>query len=336
MKSAYISDLAPDTSITTFFLVCEKETRSTQAGKPYLRLKLGDRTGTIDANMWERFEQATATFDRDDFVKVQAQVEDYRGKRQLKLVQLRRAEVSELDLADYFPHTTEDVEKLYAALLAEIQAVKNPWLQKLLRSVVEDPQVAPRLKQAPAAMKMHHAYLGGLLEHVVSLLALCRVVAGRYSEVNADLLVTAAVLHDVGKISELTYERSFGYSTEGQLLGHILIAYELITKKMEELSGFPPELKILVQHLLISHHGEYEFGSPKLPMFREALLFHFLDDLDSKMAAIRASLASSDGDAEWTARNAALNRPILRSDQMLDSGKTADPAARPESKAAKK
>lgn len=317
MKPTYVSRLEADQSITSFFLVCEKEIRTTRGGKPFLRLELGDRTGSIEANMWENFEEAAQTFERDDFVKVQARVELFRGKPQLVLDRLRRAEGQEVDLADYFPHTAQDVEKLYADLLEVIAGIGNPWLRRLLSAVAEDPAIVPKLKRAPAAKGMHHAFLGGLLEHILSLCGLCRAVAGRYPEVDADLLLTGAVLHDIGKIDELCYERSFGYTTEGHLLGHIVMELELLNKKMDALEGFPQELRTLVQHLLISHHGQYEFGSPKLPMFREAVLLHYLDDLDSKMAAMRASLDSPQGEEEWTLRNPALERRLLRVEHYL-------------------
>jgi 3'-5' exoribonuclease len=164
---------------------------------------------------------------------------------------------------------------------------------------------------------MHHAFYGGLLEHVLSLCNLCRAVLGHYPEADSDLLLSGAVLHDVGKLRELSYERSLGYTDEGQLLGHILIEYELVTKKMDAIEGFPPALKTLMQHMLISHHGRYEFGSPKLPMFREALLLHYLDDLDSKMAAMRSALDSDQGEGNWTAFSGALERRLLRTDRYL-------------------
>ncbi len=317
MKPAYVADLEADQAITSFFLVHEKEIRATREGKPYLRLELGDRTGTVEARMWENFEAAAGTIERDDFVKVQARVEVYRNRTQLALDRLRRADPGEVDPADYFPHTTEDVDKLYAQLREFVASVGNPWLQRLLESVVEDPEIVPKLKRAPAAKTMHHAYLGGLIEHVVSLCGLCRAVAGHYPETDADLLLAGAVLHDIGKIHELSYERSFNYTTEGQLLGHIVLELELITKKMDAIEGFPGELKTLVKHLLISHHGQYAFGSPKLPMFREAVMLHYLDDLDSKMGAMRATLASEKGEGDWSAWSAALERRLLRMDRYL-------------------
>ncbi len=323
MKNAYVSGLAADQIITSFFLVCEKEVRSTREGKPYLRLELGDRTGTIEARMWDRFEDAAQTVQRDDIVKIQARVEVYRNKPQLMLDRLRPAEPGEIDLADYFPHTKEDVEKLYADLQGYAASITDSRLRQLTASVIEDPAIVPRLKRAPAAKLMHHAYLGGLLEHIVSLCGLCRTVAAGYPEVNADLLLTGAILHDIGKLDELCYERALGYTTPGQLLGHIVMELETVTKKIDAIPGFPPELKTLVQHMLISHHGEYEFGSPKLPMFREALMLHYLDDLDSKMGAVRSLLASEKGEGEWTDWSSALERRMLRVEEFWKQGKDA-------------
>ena len=317
MKQSFVSNLQDNQAVTTYFLVCEKEVRATREGKTYLRIEFGDATGRVEARMWDGFERVATLFERDDFVKVQARVETYRGRPQLVLEKIRRAEESEIDPADFFPHTKENVEELYEKLLQVVASVGNSWLRRLLESVVCDPEIVPRLKRAPAAKVMHHAYGGGLLEHVLSLCNLCRVVAGHYPEVDADLLLSGAVLHDVGKLRELSYERSLGYTDEGQLLGHILVEYELVSKKIDAIDGFPPELKILIQHMLISHHGQYEFGSPKLPMFREALLLHYLDDLDSKMAAVRAALESEQGEGNWTAFNGALARRILRADRFL-------------------
>ncbi|MGB6429172.1 MAG: OB-fold nucleic acid binding domain-containing protein [Candidatus Acidiferrales bacterium] len=324
MKSPYVAELRADQSVSTFFLVSEKEIRSTKDSRKYLRLELTDRTGSIEARMWGGFEKDAATFEREGYVKVQARVESYRGKLQLAIDRVRRAELSEVDAGDYLPQTKLDVEALYAKLREYGEGITNPWLRRLVMSVLEDPELVPRFKRAPAAKMMHHAYLGGLLEHVVSLCGLARLVAAHYPEVDGDLLMTGAILHDIGKLDELSYERSIGYTTAGQLLGHIMLEYELVTKKMDAIEGFPPELKTLVQHMLISHHGQYEFGSPKRPMFREALLLHYIDDMDSKMAATRGALESEAGDEEWTAFNPALDRRLLRLDDFL---KTAEPAA---------
>jgi 3'-5' exoribonuclease len=317
MKTSFVSDLGTEQTITTFFLVHEKEIRNTRDGKAYLRLELGDRSGTIEARMWDQFEAIAKDVGRDDFVKVNARVEIYRNKPQLSLQQLRRAKPEEVDLADFLPHTKEDVGKLWAQLLEYANSIENPWLNKLVNGIISDPATAARYKRAPAAKVMHHAYLGGLLEHVIGLCGLAKQVAAHYPELNADLLLTVAILHDVGKLDELCYDRAIGYTTEGQLLGHIVMELETVSKAMDSIEGFPPNLKAVVQHLLISHHGQYEFGSPKLPMIREAMVFHYLDDMDSKMAAVRAALVTESGDDEWSAYSAALGRKFLKLDAFL-------------------
>jgi 3'-5' exoribonuclease len=317
MKSSFVSDLGAEQTITSYFLVNEKEIRNSRAGKAYLRLDLGDRSGTIEAVMWDQFEASAKDIGRGDVVKVNARVESYRGKLQLTLQQLRLAKPEEVELADYFPHTKEDVGKLWAQLLEFANSIENPWLKKLVNGIVCDPAIAARYKRAPAAKVMHHAYLGGLLEHVIGLCGLAKQVAAHYPELNADLLMTVAILHDVGKLDELCYDRAIGYTTEGQLLGHIVMELETVSKAMEAIEGFPANLKAVVQHLLISHHGQYEFGSPKLPMIREAMVFHYLDDMDSKMAAVRAALATESGDDEWSAYSAALGRKFLKLEAFL-------------------
>jgi 3'-5' exoribonuclease len=332
---AYVCDLAPDTIITSFFLVAEKELRSTREGKPYLRLELCDRSGSIEARLWENVDGFRARFERDDIIKVQARVENYKHRLQLTIERLRRAELAEVDVSDFFPHTDQDIEELYARLQQNAGAIKNPWLNRLVCGMIQDPAIAPRLKRAPAAKMMHHAFVGGLLEHIVSLCDLCRLAVQHYQELDLDLLLTGAILHDIGKLDELCYERSIHYTNDGQLLGHIILGLENVTGRMNAIEGFPPDSKTLVKHLLISHHGQYEFGSPKLPMFPEALVLHYLDDLDSKMAAARAVLGAEGGEAGWTVFSAALNRRLLRLEQFraVSSEPAAAAAAESEIKA---
>jgi 3'-5' exoribonuclease len=319
MKQPFVSDLTSEQNVTTFFLVCEKEVRSTKEGKPYLRLELGDRSGTIEARMWDQIETVTREVDREDIVKVQGRVEIYRGKPQFSVQQMRKAKPEEIDLADYLPSTKEDVEKLFKQLLAEADSITNSWLKKLCTGILNDPTVYVRYKRAPAAKTMHHAYLGGLLEHVAGLCGLAHQIAEHYPELDLDLLLTAAILHDVGKLDELCYDRVIGYTTDGQLLGHIVMEMETVTNAMNKIEGFPAALKTVVQHLLISHHGQYDFGSPKLPMIREALVFHYMDDLDSKLAAVRAALARDSGDEMWSVYSGALQRKFLRLDKFLNA-----------------
>jgi 3'-5' exoribonuclease len=321
MKSTFVKDLTADQSITGIFLVCEKEIRNTAAGKPYLRMELGDRTGNIEARMWDQFDALAKDVKREDFVKIQARVEIYRNKPQLALQQFRMAKPEEVDLADFLPHTPYDVEEMYKQLLAHVDGLQNPWLKNLNSKILTDSAIVARFKRAPAAKVMHHAYLGGLLEHVVGLCNLAKLIASNYKELDVDLLLTAAMLHDVGKLDELCYERAVTYTTEGQLLGHIVMELETVSKAMESIEGFPARLKAVVQHILISHHGQYEFGSPKLPMIREALVFHYMDDMDSKMSAVRSALAADSGDPDWSVYSGALGRKFLNLAEFLKDKK---------------
>jgi 3'-5' exoribonuclease len=320
MKSVFVADLQPDQPINSFFLISAKEVLQTRDGKPYLRLELADRTGSIETRMWTGFDAIAGTIDRDDIVKVQGKTDVYRNRLQLKIERMRKAEPSEVDLRDYFPHSPEDIDALYRKLQEIGASIANPWLRRLVTEILADPAIAPRLKVVPAAKVMHHAYRGGLVEHVVSLCGLCRQVTEHYgAEVDLDLLLTGAILHDVGKIDELEYERETGYSTEGRLLGHILIGLALIRRKIDQIEGFPAPLARVVEHLIASHHGQLEFGSPRPPLFREALLLHFLDDMDSKMGAARAALDAPGAEPDWTERSPALARQLLRLDRYLGS-----------------
>ena len=321
MKSAYVADLTADQPVLTYFLVSSKEIRSAVSGNSWLQMELGDRTGTVDGKMWRDYEQPSSTFERDDVVKVLGRVKSYRGKLEISVEKIRRAEPDEYKLEDLIPHTSENVEQLYLSLEGFVASIANPWLKRLLESVLADPDVSSRMRRAPAAKAMHHAYVGGLLEHVVSLCGLCRAMSQHYHDLDADLLISAAVLHDIGKLDELSYERAVVYTTPGQLLGHILIGYEYVCRKMDAIEGFPVELRTLVLHMLASHHGKLEFGSPKLPQFREAVLFNYLDELDSRIGAMRRALDSPGGEGEWTGFAPALERRLLRVDRYLTGGK---------------
>jgi 3'-5' exoribonuclease len=266
-------------------------------------------------------------------IQIRGRVKTYNGEKELTIEQIVPAAERDYEIGDFLHHTKFDIEKLYADLRAAVASVKNPWLQKLLNSIVEDPEIMPRLKRAPAAMTMHHAFLGGLLEHVVSLLGLANALAAHYPELDRDLLITGVVLHDVGKTEELRYSRGIDYTTEGRLLGHITIGVMLVRKKIDAIPDFPKPLAVLVEHLILSHHGSLEFASPTLPQTREALALHFIDDVDSKMAATRATIEAAEGTADvWTDRNAALRRTLVRTDQYLAGA----PETKAEAKAAAK
>jgi 3'-5' exoribonuclease len=319
MKSPYVSELGSDQSIVSYFLVCGKEICSSAKGRKWLQLELGDKTGVIFGKMWDGYEGAAATLSPDDVVKIQARSKTYNGKLELTVEKIRRAVPEEYDLEDLIPHTEKSIGELKKKLAGFVAGVRNPWIAKLLEAVLDDPRVVGRFERAPAAKMMHHAYVGGLLEHVVSLCGLCRMMAEHYPEMDGDVLVAAAVLHDIGKLDEMSYERAVQYTPEGELLGHILIGYELVSRKMDDIEGFPAELRTLLLHLIASHHGQYEFGSPKLPMFREAVVFHYLDELDSRVGAMRRGLEapSAEGEEIWTGRVAALGRRLLRTERYL-------------------
>jgi 3'-5' exoribonuclease len=337
MKSHFVADLADGQIVSSPFLVREKEIRtSARTGTSWLQLELADRTGTISAKMWDNYSALAETFERDDIIQIRGRVKLYNGRKELTLEQIVPVAERDYDLGDFLPHTKYDVEKLYAELRAAIAGMKNPWLQQLLASVVEDPAIATRLKRAPAAMTMHHAYLGGLIEHIASLIGLAGAVTAHYPELDRDLLLAGVVLHDIGKIDELCYARGINYSDEGRLLGHIMIGVALVQEKCKAIPGFPAPLAVLVEHLILSHHGSHEFGSPSLPQFPEAVVLHFIDDLDSKMAGMRASLevGLAGPEAElWTERSPSLRRALLRADKFLAGGEVAGSAKAPESSA---
>ena len=319
MKSPSVADLKDGQSVEALFLVCEKEVRtSARANTSWLQLELGDSTGSISAKMWDNFAPLLATFEAGDVVRIRGRAKTYNGRLEMSLEQIVPVPENAYTLSDFLPHTKYDVEALYSGLLSAVASVKNPWLRQLLAGMVEDPNVASRLKRAPAAMTMHHAFIGGLLEHVVSLIGLSTAITAHYPELDADLLLAGVVLHDIGKIDELRYSREIDYTTEGRLLGHIMLGVGMVRDKIKTIPGFPPALAVMVEHLILSHHGTHEFGSPSVPQTREAVALHFLDDFDSKMAAIRATLDSPCAPDGWSQRNPSLRRALLRGEKYLD------------------
>jgi 3'-5' exoribonuclease len=326
MKSHYVRDLQPNQVMTSTFLVQTKDIRQKKSGEPYLSLLLGDRTGDLDAKMWDNVAEVMDTFDRDDFVKVKGLLQIFQNRPQLTIHKMMRQEDSEVDLGDYFPCSERNLDEMFSELRAIIAALGNPHLRALLDAFMDDDKVARMYRTAPAAKTVHHNYLGGLIEHVLSLCQLCRVTAAHYKDIDLDLLLAGAILHDIGKTSELTYERTFGYSTDGQLLGHIVIGLQMVNERIARLPNFPPKLRTLLEHMIVSHHGELEFGSPKVPVFPEALLLHHLDNLDSKMECMRAAIAKDRNvDGCWTMYNSALDRSILKKPRYLEEAEATRP-----------
>ena len=328
MKDFYICDCTRHENkvITSTFVVVAKQIKPKKTGEPYLALTLGDRSGQLEAKMWDNVEEVLDAFDQDDFLKVKGLINKYKQRFQLTIHKLRKLGDSEIEFDDYLPKTTKDIDELWQTLSNFVSGFQNSHLKALVQAFMADPEIAKAYRCAPAAKTLHHAYIGGLLDHVVSLFRSCDLMSRNYSHINRDLLLTGAFLHDIGKIHELTYNRSFSYSTKGQLLGHMIIELEMLQAKLALQPGFPSELKIMLEHLIISHHGEYEFGSPKLPMFPEALMLHYLDDLDSKMEAMRAQFErDSTLDGPWTTYNPSLGRPLLSTEKFLAPKKAVSP-----------
>jgi 3'-5' exoribonuclease len=327
MKDIYIADLAAfdeGRSFDGFFLVLLKQQRLTKTNKPYLNLILGDKTGQIEGRVWDPTDPRIGKdFNQGDIVKVRGTATRFDERNQVKVEQLRLAAPREVDKADLLPATTCDVEQMWAKLEATIDGFVNPDLKRLLKALVADPAIAGAYREAPAARQLHHAWLGGLLEHVISLLGLAECVAAHYAMLDRDLLLTGVILHDIGKIRELTWDVGFDYSVEGILLGHIQMGVDLVEKTVAGLPGFPERLRVLVVHMILSHHGKLEFGSPKLPMIPEALALNFVDDLDAKMQAMKSEFekCAREGRAadELTGKVWALdNRQLLNTKGWLE------------------
>jgi 3'-5' exoribonuclease len=331
MKSPTVADLKAGKANGGLFLVQSKDVREGKTGKKYMSLTLMDSTGEIDARMWDNVETASVVFERDDFIRVEGETQEYQGKQQLIVHRLKKALDDEVELKDFLPASKRDPSEMFAELQAIVAGIDNVHLKALLEAIFGDPRIAEGFRTAPAAKSIHHAWLGGLLEHVLSMSELARSAGQHYSSagypVDLDLLLSGVLLHDIGKIDELNYARSFSYSTPGQLLGHIVMGVQMIEEKLRTLPDFPPKLRMLLEHMILGHHGQIEFGSPKLPVFLEALLLAQIDNLDSKMATMLSSLERDrDPGAEWAGYNPALERQVLDKSTFL-SGRPAAPQA---------
>ena len=326
MKDIYVADLSTfeeSKNFDAFFLVLHKQQRTTKTNKPYLNLILGDKTGQVEGRIWDPGDSRIAKeFERGDIVKIRGCVSRFDDRLQMKVEHLRKAAAGEVEKSDMLPCTNCDVNELWQKLLGFVESFTDPHLKLLLGTLLSDSGLAQAYREAPAAKQLHHAWLGGLLEHVVSLLTLADRVAPHYPILHRDLLLTGVVLHDIGKVRELAWEIGFEYTVEGTLLGHIQIGIELVEKAIDRLPDFPPRLKTLVLHLILSHHGKLEFGSPKLPMIPEALVLNFIDDLDAKMQAVASEFEKSaregKGADELTGRIWALDqRQMLNTREWL-------------------
>jgi 3'-5' exoribonuclease len=337
MKDFYIADAArfENQPITSYFCLAAISARDRKGGGQYLALTLSDKTGQFEARMWDDIAGVLQTCSSGGYVKVQGQVSKYQGKFQVTVSKMRSVADSEIDTADFIPTTQYDIAAMNTELRSYVDAFRNPDLRALVLSFLDDPLVGAAFLEAPAAKRLHHAWIGGLLEHVLSLVRVCLATAPFYPEVDPDLLLTGAILHDIGKVRELSWRSSFDYTLEGQLIGHISIAQGMLHEKIAALDAqaiaantaapalFPQPLRLLVEHMLLAHHGKLEFGSPKLPMTPEAMLLSALDDLEAKFQTLRNEFAaaatagrSASEPTDWVR---SMERPLFNSRAYLQA-----------------
>lgn len=301
MTKTYVSEIEPRQQIETSFLLVEKQLRNARNGTAFLSLKLVDRTGQITGRVWDNAEEVAASLPGKGHVRVCGRTELYRDELQLQIQSIRPLSLDVVDPADYLPVCPLETEALLQRLKRLAATVRCRPLQLLLRGILGDRDLMARFSRAPAAKSVHHAYLGGLLEHSVSVAGLVSRMARHYPELDAEILVVGALLHDIGKIDEYVYDLYFDYSDAGRLLGHMVLGLRIVEEKIRGIKEFPAEQALVLQHLILSHHGEHDKGSVKLPMTREAYVLHFADDMDAKMNTLtRVFEDSSKGGESWT------------------------------------
>jgi 3'-5' exoribonuclease len=318
MTRRFVGQFSDGDPVEEVYLVTDKQRRANRNGVLYLQLELRDRTGTIIAFLWNAAEAQLRSVEVGDFALVKGKVQKFQGALQMILSGLERVPAEKVDLADFLPHTEKDVGKLYERLRSVLMKLSNPHLRALVECFFMDADFVRAFCKAPAGIRNHHAYLGGLLEHVVTLLDAADRVAPLYPEVDRELLLMGVFLHDIGKVRELTFERSFGYSDEGQLIGHLVIGVEMLNDKVRQVpdltgESFPTELLLRLKHLILSHHGTYEFGSPRLPMTPEAIALHHLDNFDAKVHSFTRDIREDKNQGSaWTPFNQSLQRRLFK------------------------
>jgi len=316
-KRQYVGELTDGESLDEIYLVHDKQLRANRNGNLYIQLDLRDRTGGIGARLWNAGEPLFRSFEQGDFVQARGKVQLFQGALQIILSGLERVGPERVDLADFLPHTDKDVGKLQARLRALLMTVTNHHLRALAECFLMDQALLADFCRAPAGVRNHHAYVGGLLEHVVNMMEAADRLAPLYPRIDRDLLLVGVFLHDIGKVRELSYDRLFGYTDEGQLIGHLVIGVQMLEEKarqVPDLTGepLPRELYLRLAHLILSHHGTHEFGSPRLPMTPEAIALHHLDNLDAKVHTFVRDIGEDRGESAWTPFNAALQRRLFK------------------------
>ena len=325
MARRYIADLNPGERIEDqVFLIASKDLRTTSNGSLYIHAVLADRTGQVPARVWQATEDMYRSMPAGGFMHLKGRAESYKGSLQFIIEALRSVEnQAAVDLGEFLPHTERNIEEMWSRLGEILAGIRNEYVAALVEEFLADQQLVRRLRTAPAAVAMHHAYVGGLLEHTLSVLELALLVIPRYPKVSLDLVIAGVLLHDIGKTAELVYETNFAFADGGQLVGHIVLGavwIELKTAAARRLGKpFPNDIKWVLQHIVLAHHGRYEFGSPKLPAIPEVMAIHHLDNLDAKLnMMLREIDADSDPDSRWTEYNRALETRIFKPDVLHD------------------
>ena len=306
-KKTYVSDIKDGDSVRDVFLVAKKGKAVSRSGNPYLIISLTDKSGDIEARIWDRASELDKNFDSGDFVAIEALANQYQGRPQLNVTLIDRVDQQNVNLNDFLKSSGSDPLKVFSELVEVYKGIQNRHLRDLIFSFLDDEAFQETFKMTPAATDVHHAYVGGLMEHVLSVAKLAVKVVSHYSELDGDVLLAGVFFHDIGKVREISHERHFSYTDKGRLLGHIMMGCEMIEEAASRLKGFPDELKMRLKHMVISHHGQLEFGSPKLPQTREALVLHFLDDMDAKLNTIGEMIRGSQGKS-WTDYNKFMGR----------------------------
>ncbi len=317
MSKLMIRDLKDNEQFETQVLVLQKSTLQSKTGKPYLSVKVMDASGEMEARVWDHVEELNALFDKEDFVWIRGKAVNYQEKMQLSLISFKKLNPDDVEISAFLPTTKKNIEEMFSQFMEIIhQKIQNVWIKKFLLAVFEDPSVQRKFKRAPAAKTNHHAWIGGLLEHVLHLCKLAEDVVKHYPQANADLVYTGLMMHDLGKIDEMYYDRGFGYTDEGQLVGHLIQGVELVYDKIRSIPDFPPKIKTHIVHLILAHHGRLEFGSPKLPMTLEAIIVHYLDDLDSKIQGVKDLAEKENNDNPWVSFNKLFGRPMYKNSNI--------------------
>lgn len=299
--------------VEEIYLVTSKQVSTAKNGVTYLSLKLADKTGEIDGRLWDNADEVARKFEREDFVRIKGIASNYQGSMQIKMKTLEKVDDSRVDIANFLESSARNADDMVKELKAIASSLQNRYLRQLMSAFLDDTEFMESFKRVPAAKTLHHNYIGGLIEHVLELITLVRDFAKHFPAVDAGLLTVGAFLHDIGKVRELAVKKSIGYTTEGRLLGHISLGYEMVTDKIKDIQGFPNELSMLLKHIMLSHHGEYEFGSPKRPKIQEAIIINYLDDLSAKINNFQATLKRENVAAgEWTGFSKMHDRYLYR------------------------